>query len=90
MRDLSDKTLTGLVPDRRALAKMTDKEIVERLTCIRGIGRWTVEMLLMFHLGRSDVLPVNDLGVRKGFKLAYGLDDLPTPGARHRVKLKNR
>jgi DNA-3-methyladenine glycosylase II len=59
---------------------MSDDEIVETLTAIRGIGRWTVEMLLIFRLGRPDVLPVNDYGVRKGFALTYGRrEELPTP-----------
>jgi DNA-3-methyladenine glycosylase II len=58
---------------------MSDEEIIERLTTIRGIGRWTVEMLLMFRLGRADVLPVGDYAVRKGFQLTYGLDEMPKP-----------
>jgi len=58
---------------------MTDAEIVERLTSIKGVGRWTVEMLLIFNLGRADVLPVHDLGVRKGFQFAYGKRKLPEP-----------
>ena len=57
---------------------MSDADIVEKLTQVRGIGEWTVQMLLMFHLGRPDVLPTKDLGVRKGFMLTYGLDELPT------------
>ena len=61
------------------MRRMTDEEIVERLTKVRGIGRWTVEMLLMFRLGRADVLPVGDFAVRKGFALAYGLDESPKP-----------
>jgi len=76
-RDLAEKAVAGVVPDRRALERMHDEEIVERLITIRGIGRWTVEMLLIFSLGRPDVLPVADLGVRKGFMLHRGHDDLP-------------
>jgi len=57
---------------------MEDEAIIERLTQIRGIGRWTAEMLLIFHLGRPDVLPVDDYGVRKGFAIAYDRD-LPSP-----------
>jgi 3-methyladenine DNA glycosylase/8-oxoguanine DNA glycosylase len=68
-----------VVPDGATLAALSDDEIVERLTQVRGIGRWTVEMLLMFQLGRTDVLPVDDYGVRNGFRLAYGLRDLPRP-----------
>jgi 3-methyladenine DNA glycosylase/8-oxoguanine DNA glycosylase len=58
---------------------MSDEEILERLTTVRGVGPWTVEMLLMFTLGRMDVLPATDYGVRKGFALTYGWRDLPTP-----------
>ena len=78
-KDLAVKTLDGIVPPLDALQEMEDAEIIERLTAVRGIGRWTVEMLLMFRLGRPDVLPVTDLGVRKGFMLTYELDDLPKP-----------
>lgn len=77
VRDLTEKALNGQVPDARVLGRLTDEEIVTRLTAVRGIGRWTVEMLLIFRLGRADVLPVNDLGIRRGFMLAYGLDELP-------------
>lgn len=78
-RDLAEKALQGVVPDRRRLAGMSDEAIIERLTCIRGIGQWTVEMLLIFSLGRPDVLPVNDLAVRKGFMLHRGHDEMPAP-----------
>src|SRR5579859_4655755 len=77
LRDLAARTLDGTVPDYRSLARMTDEEIIERLTRVRGVGRWTVEMLLIFSLGRPDVLPVTDLGVRKGFRHAYGMKSLP-------------
>lgn len=77
LRDLAHKTLDGTVPSLPELAEMNDEHIVERLTSIRGVGRWTVEMLLMFRLGRMDVLPANDLGVRKGFNRVYG--SMPTP-----------
>ena len=79
LKDLAAKTLDGTVPSARALAKMTDEEIVERLTTVRGIGRWTVEMLLLFDLGRPDVWPVHDYGVRKGFAKTFGRRKLPTP-----------
>jgi len=79
LRDLATKTLDGVVPSLAALAEMDDLEIISRLTAVRGVGRWTVEMLLMFHLGRPDILPVNDLGVRKGFMLTCGLAALPSP-----------
>lgn len=80
LRDLAEKTVDGTVPARRALARMDDREIVERLVTVRGVGRWTVEMLLIFHLGRPDILPVTDFGVRNGFRIAYGLRAMPTPG----------
>ncbi len=67
------------MPDSRRIARLSDEEIVERLTEVRGVGRWTVEMLLIFQLGRPDVLPADDFGVRNGFRLAYGLDELPKP-----------
>jgi DNA-3-methyladenine glycosylase II len=78
-RDLAVKTIEGVVPSADALAGMSDDEIVERLVSVRGIGRWTVEMLLIFNLGRPDVLPINDLGIRKGFMLTFGTDGLPSP-----------
>lgn len=79
LRDLAAKTLDGTVPSHARLLGMSDEEIVERLSAIRGIGRWTVQMMLMFRLGRPDVLPVDDYGVRKGFERWYGLDSPPTP-----------
>jgi DNA-3-methyladenine glycosylase II len=71
LRDLAARTLDGTVPTHGAIRKMSDAEIVERLTAVRGIGTWTVEMLLIFRLGRPDVLPVTDYGVRKGFALTF-------------------
>jgi DNA-3-methyladenine glycosylase II len=71
MRDLAAKTLDGTVPSHAAIKKMSDADIVERLTEVRGIGPWTVEMLLMFRMGRPDVLPVTDYGVRKGYALTF-------------------
>ncbi len=79
LKDIADKTLSGVVPTLRAVSKMSDLELIERITTVRGVGPWTVEMLLMFTLGRPDVLPVADYGVRKGFAVTYGLKDLPTP-----------
>lgn len=79
LRDLAAKTADGTVPGLARLRRMTDEEIVERLTRVRGIGRWTVEMLLIFRLGRPDVLPVGDFAVRKGFALAYGKKESPKP-----------
>ena len=79
IKDIAAKTIAGVVPGSRAIARMSDQEILERLTSVRGVGPWTVEMLLMFTLGRRDVLPATDYGVRKGFALTYGWRDLPTP-----------
>jgi DNA-3-methyladenine glycosylase II len=79
LKDLAAKTLAAVVPDRNTLAALDDAAIIERLTQVRGVGRWTVEMLLMFQLGRPDVLPVDDFGVRAGFRAAYGLTRLPKP-----------
>lgn len=80
VKDLAAKTLDGTVPTLARLRTMADDEIIERLTSVRGIGQWTVEMLLIFRLGRPDVLPVADLGVRRGFMLTYGKREMPTPG----------
>ena len=71
LRDLAARTLDGTVPAHSAIRKMPDAEIIERLTEVRGIGTWTAEMLLIFRLGRPDVLPVTDYGVRKGFALTF-------------------
>ena len=79
IKDIAAKTIAGVVPERRAIARLSDAEIIERLTTIRGVGPWTVEMLLMFTLGRPDVLPATDYGVRSGFALVYGLKELPHP-----------
>jgi len=79
IRDLAAKTLSGVVPTSRQIMKLSDDEIIERLTEVRGVGRWTVEMLLIFQLGRPDVLPADDFGVRNGFRHAYKKRDLPTP-----------
>lgn len=81
VKDIAAKTISGVVPDSRSIRKLPNEEILERLTAVRGVGPWTVEMLLMFTLGREDVLPVTDFGVRKGFALTYGLKELPTPKA---------
>src|SRR5439155_18195373 len=72
LKDLAAKTLDRTVPTRAQLAKMTDEEIIERLIQVRGIGRWTAEMLLLCELGRPDVWPVHDYGVRKGFAKIFG------------------
>ena len=79
LRDLATKAIDGTVPTSRDIRLLDDEAIIGRLTEVRGIGRWTVEMLLIFHLGRPDVLPVDDFGIRNGYRLVYGLDDMPTP-----------
>ena len=79
LRDIAARTLDGTIPPRRSLARLSDEAIIERLVQVRGVGRWTVEMFLMFTLGRPDVLPVDDYGVRSGFRIAYGVEDLPRP-----------
>jgi 3-methyladenine DNA glycosylase/8-oxoguanine DNA glycosylase len=79
IKDIARNTLEGVVPTSRAISKMTNAEIIERLTTVRGVGPWTVEMLLIFTLGRTDVLPATDYGVRKGFAVTYGWKELPTP-----------
>lgn len=81
IKDLATKTIAGIVPPFEILHTLENEEIIERLTQVRGIGRWTVEMLLMFRLGRPDVLPVDDFGVCNGFRLAYGLRGMPRPRA---------
>ncbi|HQU43892.1 MAG TPA: DNA-3-methyladenine glycosylase [Pirellulales bacterium] len=80
VKDLAAKTLDGTVPTLARLKKMNDDEIIAHLTSVRGVGRWTVEMLLIFRLGRPDVLPVADLGIRRGFMLTYRLQEMPSPG----------
>ncbi len=78
LRDLARRTANGEIPTSAEVDRMEDDAIIERLTQVRGIGRWTAEMLLIFHLGRPDVLPVDDYGVRKGFALAHDRE-LPSP-----------
>src|SRR4051794_1997600 len=79
IKDLAAKVLDGTVPSGAALAKMSEDEIIERLTKVRGIGRWTVEMMLLFDLGRLDVWPVHDLGVRKGYMKTFRKRKMPKP-----------
>lgn len=84
LKDLAARALDGTVPSLSRVRLMADEEIVEHLTAVRGIGRWTVEMLLIFKLGRPDVLPLGDLGVRKGFALTLGKRKLPEAAAMSR------
>lgn len=79
LRDLAAKTLDGTVPTNRMIRQLADEAIIRRLIEVRGIGRWTVEMLLIFQLGRPDVLPVDDFGLRNGFRIAYRRPAMPTP-----------
>jgi DNA-3-methyladenine glycosylase II len=79
MKDLASKTIDGIVPTRAQAEKLSDAELVERLDSVRGIGAWTVEMFLIFNLGRPDVLPIHDLGVQKGWSVAYGKKHMPKP-----------
>jgi len=79
LRDLAARTLDGTVPTGREIKALDDNAIIERLVEVRGIGRWTVEMLLIFQLGRPDVLPVDDFGVRNGFRVAYRRRTMPSP-----------
>jgi DNA-3-methyladenine glycosylase II len=77
LKDISQKRIDGIIPPARALVRLADEEIIERLTAARGVGRWTVEMYLIFTLGRPDVLPIDDLGVRKGAEKLYRRDFTP-------------
>src|ERR1017187_2651885 len=79
IRDIAKKTLSGVVPTSRQIVKLSDDEIIARLTEVRGVGRWTVEMLLIFQLGRENVLPADDFGVRTGFRIAYKKREMPKP-----------
>lgn len=79
IKDLANKTLSGIVPTHDEVATLEDEELITRLIEIKGIGRWTVEMLLIFKMGRMDVLPAHDLGIQKGFQLTYGKRKLPRP-----------
>ena len=79
LRDLAERSVAGAIPTLAAARRLSDDAIIERLTAVRGIGRWTAEMFLIFRLGRPDVLPVDDFGIRKGFALAFGLREQPKP-----------
>ncbi len=81
LRDLAEHERGGAIPSVADMATMSDQAIIDALIRVRGIGRWTVEMLLIFRLGRPDVLPIDDLGVRKGTRHVDGLDEVPTPKA---------
>lgn len=79
IRDIAEKAMSGKIPGRAAALKLDDEELIERLVAVRGVGRWTVEMLLIFTLGRPDVFPSDDYGVRNGWRVAKKLDEMPKP-----------
>lgn len=79
IRDIAAKAIDGTVPTSRKIRTLSDDDIIERLSACRGVGRWTVEMLLIFKLGRPDVLPIDDFGVREGYRVTYGWDLQPRP-----------
>jgi DNA-3-methyladenine glycosylase II len=79
MKDLAKKTIEGVVPSLERAQAMSDEELIARLVSVRGIGAWSVEMFLIFRLGRPDVLPIHDLGVKKGWSVAYGKKHMPRP-----------
>lgn len=84
LRDLAEHIVDGELPIAE-LAEMPDERVYEVLTAVKGLGRWTVDMFLMFHLGRRDILPVGDLGIRRAIQLNYGLTDLPKPAEMARI-----
>ena len=81
IRDIAEKAALGVIPNRAAARRLSDEVLIERLVALRGVGRWTVEMLLIFTLGRADILPVDDFGVREGYRVAAGLREQPKPKA---------
>src|SRR4029078_240483 len=83
-RDLAERIDDGEL-DVSSLDQLDDEQVIEELTDVKGIGRWTAEMFLIFSLGRSDVMPVGDLGIRRGAQLAYGMDELPEPDELERM-----
>ena len=78
IRDIAAKAADGIVPTREQAEALSDAELISRLLPLRGVGQWTVEMLLIFSLGRLDVFPLDDFGVRKGLKIAFGLEEMPS------------
>jgi len=81
IRDIAEKAALGVIPSRAAARRLSDEVLIERLVALRGVGRWTVEMLLIFTLGRADILPVDDFGVREGYRVAAGMPEQPKPKA---------
>ena len=84
LRDLAEHIVDGELPIDD-LAELSDTEVYERLIAVKGLGRWTVDMFLIFHLGRRDILPVGDLGIRKAMQIQYGLDELPKPATMEQI-----
>jgi DNA-3-methyladenine glycosylase II len=84
LRDLADKFASGALTED-GFEELDDEEVIQRVSAVKGIGRWTGEMFLIFSLGRPDVLPVDDLGVRRGMQIAYGLLELPKPDEMRRI-----
>jgi len=79
IKDVAQRVINGSIPSLEECHQLTDADLVRRLTAINGVGQWTVEMLLIFNLGRPDVLPIHDLGVRRGYQIAYRKRSLPEP-----------
>ena len=79
LRDLAQKSIAREIPTIAQVAKLDNDTVIQQLTAVRGVGRWTVEMLLMFRLGRPDILPVDDFGIRKGYALTFGKKEMPAP-----------
>jgi len=88
IQGLAQYAIDGKLPSLKQCDKMTDAELIKNLTTIKGVGRWTAEMLLIFNLGRPDVLPVHDFGVRRGYQIAYRKRQMPTPEALDRYGVK--
>jgi DNA-3-methyladenine glycosylase II len=84
LRDLAEHIVDGELPIDD-LASMSDTEVYDALIAVKGLGRWTIDMFLIFHLGRPDVLPVGDLGIRKAIQVQYGLEDLPSPSQMEQI-----
>jgi len=78
IKEIAQKTIDGVVPSKKETAKFTNEELIERLVPLRGIGQWTVEMVLLFQLGRLDIWPVDDFGIRRGYQIWKGLKTMPT------------
>ena len=84
LKDLAKRVNDGRL-DLKRVVKLSDEDVIAALTEVKGVGRWTAEMFLIFHLGRPDVTSAGDLGIRRAVQIAYGLDDLPDPGEFERI-----